>query len=250
LAAEVTSMLAAISIFIGEPDPSLAERALKLAEKVHDPVITGMAHLGSGLAFSSSDSAKARQMFEQGLEATAESGDRLIEYLLLGAVGELYYAAGEKASARKRYVSALNLAHELGFANPLYQANLGLIMLDEGDVFGAVSLLRDCLRAGRHSTVQQSMAPVTDLAHCAVILGACAIAARMYGFADHMAAGKGLTFVEMDDLRRGDHEEMKRVLGHEGLTVELEHGVSLGWDDVIDLADEFAQRLMNPPSTP
>ena len=198
-------MLAAISIFIGEPDPSLGERALKLAEKVRGPVITGMAHLGSGLAVAPSDSARRAKLFEQGLEATAESGDRLIEYLLLGAVGELYYAAGEKASARERYEGALNLAHELGYPNPLYQANLGLLMLDEGDVLGAVAHLRDCLRAGRHFTVQQSLAPVTDLAHCAVMLGASAMAARMYGFADHMAAGKGLTFVEMDDLRRGDY---------------------------------------------
>jgi tetratricopeptide (TPR) repeat protein len=204
-----------------------------------------MAHLGSGLAVAPSDSAAARQLFEQGLEATAESGDLLIEYLLLGAVGELYYAAGEKAAARKRYEGALTLAHKLGFANPLYQANLGLLLLDEGDVLGAVTHLRDCLRAGRHSTVQQSMAPVTDLAHCAVILTACAIAARLYGFADHMAAGKGLTFVEMDDLRRGDYEEMQRVLGNEGLTTELEQGASLDWDDVIDLADQFAQQSMH-----
>ena len=249
LAAEVTSMLAAISIFMGEPDPSLGGRAVELAEKISDPVITGMAHLGCGLAVAPSDSVKARQLFEQGLEATAESGDRLIEYLLLGAVGELCYAAGEKAQARQRYEGALNLAHELGYPNPLYQANLGLLMLDEGDVLGAVAHLRDCLRAGRHSTVQQSLAPVTDLAHCAVILGAGALAAQMYGFADHMAAGKGLTFVEMDDLRRGDYEEMKRVLGDEGLSSELEQGASLVWDDVIDLADEFAQEAMRSNST-
>jgi hypothetical protein len=54
----------------------------------------------------------------------------------------------------------------------------------------------------------------------------------------------------MDDLRRGDYQEMERVLSSEGLTAELEQGASLGWDDIIDLADDFVQRAMHSNSAP
>jgi predicted ATPase/DNA-binding SARP family transcriptional activator len=252
LAAEVTSMLAAISLFMGTPDLLMADRAVTLAKEVADPVITGMAYLGSGLAVSVSDPQGARNLFEEGLVATARSGDLLIEYLLLGAVGSLCYAAGEKGLARKGYEAALALAEQLGFPNPLYRANMGLILLDEGDVLGAIDHLIECLRSARQSTVQQSLGPVYDLAHCAVVCGEHVVAARMYGFADTRAGEKGLKNVEMDNLRPGDVTALHLALGEVGYCSELDVGARLGMDDVIELADEFAERAGsgNPLSSP
>ena len=225
-------MLAATSFFAGEPDVGIGREAIDYARDLHDPVLSGLAGMGLGLALFTVDAVMAREAIEEGLRATDVSGDRLVRYVCLTDLGELSRSEGSRSDATALYRGALEIRDELAYEDSLTSATFGLMLLDTESVTEARPYLLEAFYWGRGHSLQQAIAPLYGLATYAVKQERYETAARLYGFADSRTERTGPAFLDLEETRNKNVALMRVGLGA-GYDRIYKTGRSLGWSDLI-----------------
>lgn len=244
--AEAMALLAALSLFRGEPDPALAERAVALSRQVGDPVIVGLALLGHGLTQSGHQPSLQRQIYEDAVIVASQSGDDFVRYLVTGNLGIVHLELGDLDAAHSCCEDAVELGETLGYADSIVRENLGQVLLRKGDLEGAADVLAASLRGGGLSRYQSATA-VLGIARYAIAMGEWHYAAVLHGFADHALRATGMVAVASEaELLRAEQGLLRDRVA-ERFDSTYQAGALMSWEEARRLALEVtAGRLSDP----
>jgi predicted ATPase/DNA-binding SARP family transcriptional activator len=232
-ATEASSLLAAISYFLGSPDPGVGERAMALARQVEDPVRTGEALFGAAMAHVR-ESTQACSLYEQAVSVTAQSGDRLFQYLALANLGLLHQELGRLVSAQGCLQQAAEIGEQLGYEDPLVMSSLARVLTDRGLLSEAYRQLDAALHVPQNSPYQSAGA-IRGAAHLAMALGEWRTAARLYGSADTLLGRAGHGGWGDEPLYEHDRTTLASRL-QDSFESEYRAGAMATWESAVRMA--------------
>jgi tetratricopeptide (TPR) repeat protein len=242
LRADATSVLAAISHFQGDHDPAAAEQALTLSRRIGDARLLGQALMCYGLA-ARKDPELARQLYREAIDVTRASGDHFVRYIAAANLATLDAAAGDSERGRQGFEEALELSESLGYDDPLLFSELGLILLDAGDLEGARHQLVSALRSAGTS-LYQSAGAIEGIAQYATRSGDWGRAASLYGFVDGAMRTAGMPVTDDTGSLGAALALLREKLGDDDYERDFRAGTALAWEEALDLA---RTTLVQPP---
>ena len=239
LEADVLSRYSRSLTHSGRVQESLAAgaEAVALARRIGDPVLLAMVLSQYAVALSEGEASGAEAVFLEALALVEPSG-ALLAMMLHNNYGLLLLGKDSLTDARRHTEIALELAGgELTSVSAGMYSNMGWILLQEGDLERAVSLLVDLLRScwlnGSTGTVPYV---VLALACCATRRGTSDRAAKLHGGADELLLAGSDQWESLEaSLRAQDIAVLRDRLGDDFERLYAD-GLALPPDQIIRLA--------------
>jgi DNA-binding CsgD family transcriptional regulator/tetratricopeptide (TPR) repeat protein len=225
---------------------AMVDEAVALARSAGNPHLLTAA-LGHRAAFKGEagdrDAASADQ--QEVLALAQAAGDNYVLVITLLNVGVDQVAAGERPAGVTSFQEALEIAEAHGYQHlaAALALNLGFVYLMDGDAASArrplISVLDTARATGAKTFVHVA---ILGLALAASADGDPAVAATLYGAADHQYEQAGQAFDALDvELRAGAHARLLGALGEAALDAAYRRGRTLSQADAIFLAVGTAQ---------
>ena len=175
---------------------------------------------------------------DEAIVCTERSGDQLTNFYLHNNACWDALSIGAVPAARAHLEAAARAGQAIGLQDVVAELNLGVVLLEEGDLDGARSSLEAALRISRRNGDNRSIAEAVLLLTClAGDSGDWSRAALLHGAAQAVQDRTGVPWDELDARYRRDGLDQARTrLGDEQLQEACARGMRLSFDQAFDLA--------------
>jgi predicted ATPase/DNA-binding CsgD family transcriptional regulator len=223
--------------FGGEPETGLpfgqesAERARRIGDDVQ---------LGESLAhfLLTVDPNQSLPLVGEAIACTERSGDHLFNCLLHNNAGFHSVSTGDIPAARAHLEATARAARQIDWESAYLPANMGLVLLAEGDLDGAGSMFEASLRISRRIGDSRGLAYACLYLACVVgDRGDWDRAGVLHGSAQVFQDRTGIPWDDFDGRYREDSLARARTyLGDEQLELAYADGLALTLEKALDLA--------------
>ena len=240
-ALRVLTMLAesAAGRFRGQPELGLgvAEAALERARALDDDELVLSAALNAILCNNAVDPDRAEEIHQEFLGKAERSGNLLLLHDLHTFAGERALELGDLPAARIHLARAAEIGRVFGAATQYAAAPMALVLREEGDGDGAMSMLqnviRTTLRAGDHRGLAYA---VLGTACLAGDRAEWETAARLHGASQEIIDQIGQPWLRYERIRRASIDSVCAKLGAEEFERIYHQGRALSLEQAIELA--------------
>jgi predicted ATPase/class 3 adenylate cyclase/Tfp pilus assembly protein PilF len=230
-------MLGFLYYFVGEQEraQSLTHESVERARKLGDDVLLGWVLLAYATA---SAAAPSGPVYAEAITCAERSGDLWVRHALRNNAGWTALQMGDFQAARTHLEAALRAAEAIGAEPTTPSANLGWVLRAESDPAGAQSKFEGVLRIGRRIGDRRTVAgAINGLACLAADLGDWRRAAALHGAAQALWDQIGAVWDAGDARYRQESlDQIRAALGDEQLQDAYAQGMTLSFDEAIDLA--------------
>jgi predicted ATPase/DNA-binding SARP family transcriptional activator len=179
----------------GEEEESsrLALEAVAIARATGDSVLLAECLVTFSLGI---ETAARHAAYEEALEATNRSGDRVYAGWAHNNLADTALIEGDMEAARQHLAQAQEIFLEVGTPFPMSLVNIGWVNLVQNDPDAAHGTFAEALRLAELQTVRRDGSfAILGLACVAAARGDAERAARLFGFADTELAGCGASWL-------------------------------------------------------
>jgi predicted ATPase/class 3 adenylate cyclase len=251
--ADALANLGGLAHFQGETDVALHHyaKSLQVSRAINDDlgVAAMLQNLLMLLAIDPVHAVRARSYGEEALRVCRALGDRRGEAYALSGLGIVEHVTGAANQAADLHQRSLGIFEEIGDLNGIGRAtvNLGLSLIDQGDIAHAVPLLRRAFDANRATAEPNGIALALEGLAAAAIAFAPRDAAYIFAAADQMRDNAGLP-LPSEARRRHDATviALQTSLGPE-YEAALMTDASMSVDEAIERA--FCENRVQPSTT-
>jgi predicted ATPase/class 3 adenylate cyclase len=217
---------------------ALGQEAVARARQLGDDVFLGAALMSWLMTSYVLDRALSGQLFAEAIACTGRSGDQLIAYHLHNNAGVRALLTGDMPAARAHLEQAAQGSHVIGEDQSVVWINLGWVLRAENDPAASRAMFEAVLRIARRTGQRYVLAYAgLGLACLAADLGDWHRAAVLHGAAQALLDRIGDRWQEPeDDYRRDNVSQIRAQLGDDGFELAFAEGMTLGFDDAVDVA--------------
>jgi tetratricopeptide (TPR) repeat protein len=215
--------------------PPLGADAVQRARRLGDDVLLGE----SLLAYAGSiDAPGCLPLYAEALACAERSGHLGIQVSLHNNAGCVALEMGNIPGARAHLEAAIRVAEALGSSHLPMSVNLGEVLRAEHDLHGARSTFEEVVRIARRTGDKHNLAmAIAGLACLAADLADWHRAATLHGIAQALTDQTGTPWEPFDEHRRQESlDQARQALGGEQLQQACTRGMTLRFDQAIDLA--------------
>jgi predicted ATPase/DNA-binding SARP family transcriptional activator len=220
-----------------EKQAACASEAVDIARSSGDVVLLGECLLASSeyLRFNSRPSL-TRAVYDELLEVTSRSGDRIYEALAHNNFGDWALIAGDLETARDHLEQAQAIYAEIGKFEPVLASNLGWVSFGYGDLSAAqANFARAVQMAELHRVRRHGSLAILGLGCVAAARRDWERAAKLFGFADTEQASCGAVWLPPEKTYREQWAgEIEHALGPQRFASLHESGQNTDRDSLID----------------
>jgi predicted ATPase/class 3 adenylate cyclase len=219
----------------GERARPLGADAVQRARQLGDDVLLGDSLVAYALGVGAAESGP---LYAEALACAERSGNLPIQLTLhLNASGDAI-EMGDIPGARAHVEAAIRAAQALGTSHLMMSVNLGEVLRAEHDLHGARSTLEEVVRIARRTGDKHILAcAIIGLAYLAADLRDWHRAAMLHGIAQALTDQTGTPWEPCDERRRRESlGQARQALGGEQLHLAYTRGMTLRFDQAIDLA--------------
>jgi predicted ATPase/class 3 adenylate cyclase len=217
---------------------ALGQEAVARARQLGDDVFLGAALMSWLMTSYVVDPALSGQLFAEAIACTSRSGDQLIAYHLHNNAGVRALLTGDMPAARAHLEQAAQGSHTLGEDQSVVFINLGWVLRAENDPGASRAMFETVLRIARRTGQRYVLAYAgLGLACLAADLGDWHRAAVLHGAAQAFLDRIGDRWQEPEhDYRRDNVSKIRAQLGDDSFELAFAEGMTLGFDEVVDVA--------------
>jgi len=230
---------------VGEPEEGLppGREAVELARQLGDDGLLGESLAGYLLCDVVIDPAHARPLFTEAIACTQRSGDHLIAYYLTNSAGCHALSAGDLPAARTYLQQAAQAMRASGEEGIDLSILAGWVLRQDNDPDGARSSFGAALRISRRNGDRPGIAVASlGLACLAADAGDWRQAAVLHGAAEAFLDRTGPPWETLEArYRRDSLDEVRAHLGQEQFEQAHTQGMTLGFDQALDLVSRTAR---------
>ena len=222
--------------FAGQPERArpLGAEAVQRARQLGDDWLLGLSLAAYATAV---DVAASGPLFAEALACAERSGELGTAQFLHNNAGWAALERGDIPGARAHMEASIRAAEALGTPHPNQSLNVGMILRAERDPGGARSALQDALRVSRRIGYKRTMAQaMAGLACVDGDLGDWPRAAMLHGAAQALLDQTGTPWDPSDRYRQEGLDQARGALGDEQFQRAYARGMTLSFDQAIDLA--------------
>lgn len=211
--AEALAAFSAACFFVGELNEGLeaGREAASLARALGDDPLLAFTYVGLCLCASRSDVPSGARLYEEALACCHRGGNAVAAYPLNINAAVAAMLTGDYSLARQRLEAAARVGSAIGAWAHYVPANLGLVLMVEGDPAGALAhftlALRSAVRSGERAGVAYSF---SGLACACQALGDPTNAALLHGVSDSLMKSTGEIWQEPEAAMRQANMELLR----------------------------------------
>jgi predicted ATPase len=219
----------------GERAPPLGADAVQRARQLGDDVLLIESLLAHALAVGAAESGP---LYAEALACAERSGALITQITLHNNAGGDALEMGDIPGARAHFEAAIRAAEALGDSHLGMSVNLGEVLRAEHDLHGARSTFEEVVRIARRTGDKHVLAgAIAGLACLAADLEDWHRAAMLHGIAQALTEQTGTPWEPFDERRRQESlDQARQALGGEQLQQAYTRGMTLRFDQAIDLA--------------